>query len=93
LGRRVIQECVNVANDAGIFLDAKEVLETVLLISKSSDGQLISTLQDINNKRETEIESLNFAIVQMALEMNKSNLVTETKILGELTRLKSQLHR
>jgi 2-dehydropantoate 2-reductase len=93
IGLRVIRECVTVAKALDIDVSEKEVLETVLLISKSSDGQLISTLQDIKNKRETEIESLNFAIVKLATALNKSHLVTETKLLGELTKLKSHEHR
>jgi len=74
-------------------LEADEVVERLLLISKSSDGQLISTLQDINNKRPTEIETLNFEIVNIARRLNKENAVAETKLLGELTRLKSELSR
>jgi 2-dehydropantoate 2-reductase len=63
----------------------------ILLVSKSSDGQLISTFQDILNKRQTEIETLNFAIVDIAKKLNKEELGRETKLLGELTRLKSYL--
>lgn len=87
----VIDECVNVASEVGVLLHGDEVLQTVLKISKSSDGQLISTLQDILNKRATEIDSLNFAIVQAAIQANKPHSTPITKILGELTRLKSDL--
>jgi 2-dehydropantoate 2-reductase len=48
-------------------------------------------LQDIKNKRETEIETLNFAIVNVAKKLNKEHMVTETKLLGELIKLKSEL--
>lgn len=91
LALRVIKECVTVATEVGIELDSKEVLDTVLLISKSSEGQLISTLQDIKNGRPTEIDSLNFAIVKIAANINKADRVIETKLLGELTKLKSSL--
>jgi 2-dehydropantoate 2-reductase len=87
----IIGECVAVANEAGVTLDPDGVLETVLLISKSSEGQLISTLQDIKNKRQTEIESLNFAVAEIARKSGKPELSIMTKLLGDLTRLKSTL--
>jgi 2-dehydropantoate 2-reductase len=93
IAKRVITECIAIANASGISLSVDEVLESLLMISKASDGQLISTLQDIKNKRETEIETLNFSIVNMARKLNKEGLVTETKLLGELTKLKSQLNK
>jgi 2-dehydropantoate 2-reductase len=91
IAQKVIHECVTIAREAGIALDLKEVLDTVLLISKSSDGQLISTLQDIKNGRETEIESLNFAIAKIAADRNMTDVVANTKLLGELIKLKSTL--
>lgn len=93
IAKRVITECIAIANASGISLSVEEVLESLLMISKASDGQLISTLQDIKNKRETEIETLNFSIVNMAKKLNKEAMVTETKLLGELTKLKSQLNK
>jgi len=93
IAKRIIAECVTIAGEKGIYLETGEVLERLLLISKSSDGQLISTLQDILNKRPTEIETLNFAIVDIAKKLDKENLVIETKLLGELTKLKSDLSR
>lgn len=93
IAKRVIQECIAIANETGISLSAEEVLESLLMISKSSDGQLISTLQDIKNKRKTEIETLNFSIVDIAKKLNKEAIVTETKLLGQLTKLKSELNQ
>ncbi len=61
------------------------------MISKLSDGQFISTLQDIRNHRKTEIDTLNFEIVRLVTELNCENLCTETKLLGELTKAKSVL--
>jgi 2-dehydropantoate 2-reductase len=89
----VIKECVGIAQAKGVAITEEEVTETVLMISRLSDGQLISTLQDINLKRPTEIETLNFAIVNMARALNRENTVKETKLLGELTKLKSDLSR
>jgi 2-dehydropantoate 2-reductase len=91
MGKLVVSECVIIAQRLGIALEVNDLLETIQMISKSSDGQLISTLQDINHGRETEIESLNFAIVKLAEEMNIAHLVTTTKLLGELTKLKAAL--
>jgi len=93
IAKRVVTECIAIANASGIVLNVDEVLESLVMISKASDGQLISTLQDIKNKRETEIEALNFSIVTIAKKLNKESMVTETKLLGELTKLKSLLHR
>lgn len=93
IARRVIEECVTISSKSGILLKTNEILENLLLISKSSDGQLISTLQDINNKRKTEIETLNFEIVNIAKRLNLEDRVKETRLLGELTRLKSEFSR
>ncbi len=90
---RIIDECILIANACKIDLSRQEVLDGLLIISKLSDGQLISSYQDIINKRPTEIETLNFAIVKMAEAIGKSHLVKETRLLGELTKLKSDLSR
>jgi 2-dehydropantoate 2-reductase len=91
IAKRVVEECVEIAQTKGMSLSVDQVVENILLISRSSDGQLISTLVDINSKRKTEIETLNFAIVDAARILNKENAVRETKLLGELIRLKSCL--
>lgn len=92
LAEKVIQECVNIANLSGIEISVNEVIESVKMISKMSDGQLISTLQDINNKRPTEIETLNFEVVSIARSLGKETEVTHTKLLGELTKMKADLN-
>ena len=91
MAKRVIDECLSISIETGISLSAHEVVESLLLISKSSDGQLISTLQDIRNGRKTEIETLNFEIVKIATKLGKEDLVRETKLLGELVRMKSEI--
>lgn len=92
LGRTVIKECVNIAHISGVEISENEVIESVEMISKMSDGQLISTLQDINNKRPTEIGTLNFAIVALAQRYGKESEVIQTKLLGELTKMKADLN-
>jgi 2-dehydropantoate 2-reductase len=91
IARRVIRECAAIARLRGIQLSEEEVTETLLAISKSSDGQLISTLQDINNMRPTEIDTLNLEISRIAAELGADILVTETRLLGELIAIKSSL--
>ncbi|RZS70880.1 2-dehydropantoate 2-reductase [Pseudobacter ginsenosidimutans] len=93
LARRIIAECVEIAAAEGIRLHADEVEASLLQISRSSDGQLISTYQDILNKRETEIETLNLEVAAIAQRLHKQHVVRETRLLGELTLLKSKLHR
>jgi 2-dehydropantoate 2-reductase len=91
IARRIIAECVTIAKAKNILLEPTEVEESLLLISRSSDGQLISTLQDIYNKRKTEIDTLNFEIVRIADSLGRSEAVLETKLLGELTKIKSEM--
>ena len=91
LAKRVIDECMVVAAAEGIFLDAEKVLERLLLISKTSDGQLISTYQDIINKRKTEIETLNITIARIADRYNMKEQSKETRLLGELIEIKSAI--
>lgn len=92
IARRVISECTAIANAKGIVLHPDEVEASLLQISKFSDGQEISTLQDIRNKRRTEIETLNPEIVRIAKSVHKEDLVKETKLLGELIRLKAGMN-
>jgi 2-dehydropantoate 2-reductase len=91
IAKRIIVECITVAECKGIYLNADKVINSLLMISKSSDGQLISTYQDIKNKRRTEIETLNFAITNIAKEFKKGDTVKETRLLGELIYIKSEL--
>ncbi|AHM60684.1 ketopantoate reductase ApbA/PanE domain-containing protein [Flammeovirgaceae bacterium 311] len=91
IAKRVIGECVEIAKGNAIKLDPDEILAKLLLISRSSEGQLISTLQDIKNGRETEIDTLNFEIVQAAAKIGKEELVKDTLLLGELTKLKAKI--
>jgi 2-dehydropantoate 2-reductase len=91
LAKRVISECVVISNAQGIALEAPEILESLLSISKSSDGQLISTLVDIQNNRRTEIETLNLEVARIAKAINKGDSVRETLLLGEMTKWKSEL--
>ena len=89
LAKIVIAECVAVAQRSGLVLNQRKIEEDLLLISKYSSGQLVSTYQDIRNNRRTEIESLNLEIVRIASEIGEPELVPTTKLLGDLIRIKS----
>jgi len=88
IAESLVAECLRVAEEQGINLNRAEVMDSLLLISRSSDGQFISTLQDIRNHRPTEIATLNLAIAGMAAT---EQAVIQTCLLGQLTLLKSQL--
>jgi len=88
IAERLVAECLCVAKEQGVHLNQIEVIDTLLLISRTSDGQFISTLQDIRNHRPTEIETLNLAIAGMAAT---EHAVIQTRLLGELILLKSRL--
>ncbi|MCF0041414.1 ketopantoate reductase family protein [Dyadobacter fanqingshengii] len=92
IARRVIAECNGVANAKGILLSSNDIEGSLLQISRASDGQLISTLQDIRAGRRTEIDTLNFEIVKMAGELGLVQTVKETKLLGELVKLKAEIN-
>ena len=83
-----MSECLRVAEEQGVHLNRAEVMDSLLLISRSSDGQFISTLQDIRNHRPTEIATLNLAIAGMAAT---EQAIVQTLLLGRLILLKSQL--
>lgn len=88
IARRVINECAAVAAAQRIALTIQEIEDSLLHISRLSDGQYISTLQDIRAGRPTEIDTLNAEIVRLAGKLP----VSETRLLGELTAIKSKLN-
>jgi len=85
VAKQVIEECLAVAHSQQIQLTFDEVLQNILTISKASDGQKISTYQDILNKRETEIDALNLAVARVAGDLP----VKLTATLGQLIKIKS----
>ncbi|PST83629.1 ketopantoate reductase [Pedobacter yulinensis] len=91
LGRRVIAECTSLAQLQGIAVGAAEAEASLLEISRRSDGQQISTLQDIRMGRRTEIDTLNIEMARIAVGLQQPELVQQTQLLGELTRLKAEL--
>jgi 2-dehydropantoate 2-reductase len=65
-------------------------MEQIQQISKGSDGQLISTLKDIRNGRETEIEFLNLEMARMAAAQHPRIDLPKTELLGKMTLAKSR---
>lgn len=90
LAREIAAECAALAESRGIALGAPEVMEQIERISKSSAGVLISTLQDIKNGRETEMEYLNIELARMAALAQPEIDLGKTALLGKLLLLKSK---
>ncbi|MHA2304949.1 MAG: ketopantoate reductase family protein [Candidatus Hodarchaeales archaeon] len=91
LASEIIKECITVALASGMALNEKQILQQVLNISEISTGQLISTLQDIRNKRKTEINSLNLEIARIAEKHDLTKQIEKTELLGKLIQFKSEL--
>ncbi|MEQ9425866.1 MAG: 2-dehydropantoate 2-reductase [Cyclobacteriaceae bacterium] len=87
----VVDECIGVAAKNGINLNIDEMKELILMMSSNSGGQYISTYQDIENGRQTEIDTLNLEIVRIAESIGMGEEVKITRLLGQLTKLKSEL--
>jgi 2-dehydropantoate 2-reductase len=92
IAKTVICECIAVSKKLDIDLTEDDVLQNVLSISKISDGQKISTYQDILNGRETEIETLNFAVNKVAKDLGNIGIPV-TALLGQMTKIKADLFR
>jgi 2-dehydropantoate 2-reductase len=90
LAREIVGECVIVAGNTGIHLTELDLMEQIMKISRGSEGVLISTLQDIKNGRETEIENLNLEIVRIASSLTPNVDLSRTALLGNLILAKSR---
>ncbi|GAB4431654.1 MAG: 2-dehydropantoate 2-reductase [Chloroflexi bacterium OHK40] len=93
LARQVVRECVALTERLGLDLGEAELLEQLLAISRRSDGQLISTLQDLRAGRPTEIESLNLEIARVAAALEPALAVPQVELLGRLVAAKAALRR
>lgn len=90
LAKDIVRECLDLTDRLGLGLTHNELMEQILQISKSSDGQLISTLQDIRNGRETEIEFLNLEMARTAAAQHPRIELPKTELLGKMTLAKSK---
>lgn len=93
LAKTIVTECVTLTDRMGLGLTSTELMEQILLISKRSDGQLISTLQDIRSGRETEIDSLNLEMSRVAASLQPKVDLGRTELLGKMILAKSALQR
>ena len=92
IARQLVQECIALTDRLNVGLTENEVMQQIMLISKGSK-QLISTLQDIKNGRQTEIESLNLEIARLAASQQPPLYLPQTELLGKMILAKSVLHR
>lgn len=92
LAREIVRECVAVAERLKLRLTIDEIMQQVLQISRGSDGQLISTLQDIRSGKPTEMEYLNLGIARVAASMQPEIHVPRTAFLGRMVMAKSLAH-
>jgi len=93
IGKEVVREGIAVAHWKGVTLKEDDIVAQLLQISETSDGRLISTLQDMMAGRPTEIETLNLAVANMGRELGMDNMAQRNELLGKLIRWKSKLHR
>ena len=87
----IMDECIQIALLEGVKLEREALIEKALQISQSSDGQLISTYQDIRAGRPTEMQYLNMEIARIASMHGQEGLCRRTQLLGEMILAKSSL--
>ena len=92
LARQLVKECITLTDRLNVGLNESEVMQQIMRISTGSK-QLISTLQDIRNGRQTEIESLNLEIARLAASLQPPLYLPRTELLGKMILAKSVLHR
>lgn len=93
LARAVIRESVALTDRLNLGLSESELVDQLLLISQRSDGQLISTLQDLRSGRPTEIAFLNVAIARVAMSLEPSLELPRVALLGHLVMAKAAQQR
>lgn len=89
LAGAVVKECVALTNRLNLGLNESDLMAQIQQISQGSDGQLISTLQDIKAGRQTEIEFLNLEMARMAASMQPRLALPKVAFLGEMILTKS----
>jgi 2-dehydropantoate 2-reductase len=92
LARQLVKECITLTDRLNVGLSESEVMQQIMRISTGS-RQLISTLQDIRNGRQTEIDSLNLEIARLAASLQPPLQLPQTELLGKMILAMSVLHR
>ncbi|MFB4204270.1 hypothetical protein KBTX_01639 [wastewater metagenome] len=93
IAETVVAESRAVAARLGIPFEQHELMAQLMRISQGSDGQLISTLQDIRANRETEIGYLNLEIARLAAGLEPPEDVRTVRVLGDMVAAKSGITR
>ena len=91
LALEVVREGVMLTDRLNMGLTESELMEQVLRVSKTSDGQLISTLQDIRIGRQTEVEFLNLELVRVAASLKPGLRLPRIELLGKMILARSLL--
>lgn len=90
LARDLVRECLPLAEAQGILISESELMERILQISRGSQGQIISTLQDLRRGRPTEMDFINLALARMASQSRPEVSLKCTEYLGKLVKAKSR---
>jgi 2-dehydropantoate 2-reductase len=62
----IIDECLSVAKEEGYFFSKISVLESILSVASRTFMNTSSMLQDLLNRKQTEIESINGYVIRLA---------------------------
>ncbi len=81
LQEKAVEEAVESAKAAGINIDYTAMLDEVRDVCAKTSANVCSMLQDIRNKRRTEIDSINGVIMESAAKSGILTPVTETLYL------------
>ena len=92
MAKELIISCMPLAHAKGIAINPEDVFNNVMQISQMSDGQYISTLQDILHHRPTEMDALNIELARLADEIGIGATMKEIALLGRLTKLKAAIN-
>ncbi|MCF6466166.1 ketopantoate reductase family protein [Clostridium sp. Cult2] len=84
-----VMEGVNVANGLGLDFNSEEVVANVIDVAKATGENKSSMLQDILNKRKTEIDKINGAIVKEGERLGLETPVN--RVLMDLIKVKELL--
>ena len=89
MAREIVRECLSVTDRLGLELTEDGLMAQIGQISRSSDGQLISILQDLRRGLATEIEYLNLAIARKGSSLSPPVSLPRTELLGRMVLAKS----
>lgn len=84
-----VSEAVQVANGLGMDFDEGKIIENVILVAKNTAENKSSMLQDIINKRKTEIGKINGAVVKEGIKLGIRTPVN--KVLTNMIKVKERI--